>query len=66
MTTAVIHHTATTNSYSAASVPDILLGICYYHRNTRGWWDIAYNFVVDQYGGVWEARAGGITKPTLS
>jgi putative cell wall-binding protein len=59
---AFIHHTGIDRAYSQGEVPNILLGYCLYHRNTRGWSDIAYNFFVDRYGTVWEGRAGGIDK----
>jgi hypothetical protein len=55
-----IHHTVSANGYSAAEVPALLLGIYDYHVGVRGFWDIAYNFVIDLYGQIWEARAGGI------
>lgn len=57
---AFVHHTVNPNGYSAAEVPAMLLAIFYYHVQVRGFWDIAYNFIVDLYGRIWEARAGGI------
>ncbi len=60
---AFVHHTVNPNGYSAADVPSLLLGIFQYHRYVRGYWDIAYNFLIDLYGRVWEGRAGGIDSP---
>ncbi|HEY2161379.1 MAG TPA: peptidoglycan recognition protein [Solirubrobacteraceae bacterium] len=60
---AFVHHTVNPNGYSAAAVPSLLLGIFQYHRYVRGYFDIAYNFLVDEYGRVWEGRAGGIDSP---
>ena len=62
---AFVHHTVNPNGYSAAAVPSLLLGIFQYHRYVRGYWDIAYNFLIDLYGRVWEGRAGGIDAPVL-
>ena len=60
---AVVHHSASSNDYSPAAVPGVLRSIQAYHMDGRGWSDIAYNFVVDKYGGIWEGRGGGIHKP---
>ena len=62
---AVVHHTVSTNSYSAGQVPSLLRGIQAYHMDGRGWSDIGYNFVVDKYGGIWEARGGGYDRPVI-
>ncbi|MFZ0092134.1 MAG: N-acetylmuramoyl-L-alanine amidase, partial [Solirubrobacteraceae bacterium] len=62
---AFVHHTVNPNGYSAAQVPELILAVYAYHRYTRGFYDIAYNFVIDRYGRIWEARAGGIDEPVL-
>lgn len=62
---AVVHHTAGTNNYTQDQVPSILRSIQAFHQNSRGWNDIAYNFLVDKWGGIWEGRAGGIDRPII-
>ena len=57
---AFVHHTVNPNGYSAAAVPSLLRAIFDYHVQVRGFFDIAYNFIIDAYGRIWEARAGGI------
>ncbi len=59
----VVHHTVTTNSYSADSVASQIEGIRRFHTNTRGWCDIAYNFLIDRFGRIWEGRMGGVDEP---
>ncbi|MEZ5379870.1 MAG: DUF4214 domain-containing protein [Acidimicrobiales bacterium] len=61
----VVHHTVNTNDYGADQVDDLLRGIYRYHVGTRGWCDIAYNFVVDRFGIIWEARSGGTDEPVI-
>ena len=62
---AFVHHTDNPNGYSAGEVPALLLAIFDYHRYARGYFDIAYNFVIDAFGRIWEARAGGIDEPVI-
>ncbi len=62
---AFVHHTDGLNAYSAAEVPGMIYGIFLFHRFTNGWNDIGYNFVVDRFGRIWEARAGGIDLPVV-
>ena len=62
---AFVHHTENPNGYSPGQVPAMLLAIYDYHRFTRGYFDIAYNFIIDLYGRIWEARAGGVDQPVV-
>ncbi len=62
---AFVHHTENPNGYAAAEVPAMLRAIYAFHRYVNGWNDIGYNFVVDLYGRVFEARAGGIDQPVV-
>jgi hypothetical protein len=62
---AFVHHSDGANGYSRAQVPDVLLSIYDFHVYVRGWNDIGYNFAIDRFGRVWEARAGGIDQAVV-
>jgi hypothetical protein len=62
---AFVHHTENPDGYSAAEVPAMLRSIFAFHRYTHGWNDIGYNFVVDRFGRIFEARAGGVDEPVI-
>ncbi len=62
----IVHHTlhsAAANSYGPDDVADLLYAICSYHVGVRGWNDIGYNTLIDQYGRIWEGRGGGQDLP---
>ena len=57
---AVVHHTESANEYTAEQSAGIVLAITKFHRDTRGWNDVGYNFLVDRFGTIFEGRAGGV------
>ncbi len=58
----VVHHTAGSNSYTAAESASIVRAAQAYHINGHGWCDIGYNFLVDKYGQIFEGRKGGVDR----
>jgi hypothetical protein len=62
---AFVHHTVTANDYTPDQSASMVLAIAKYHRDTNGWNDMGYNFLVDQYGQVFEGRAGGVEQAVI-
>ena len=62
---AYVHHTVNENGYGRARVDDLLRGIYAYHVQARKFCDIAYNFLIDRFGRIWEGRYGGIDQPVI-
>ena len=58
----IIHHTSLpANGYGAEDVGRLLRGIYDFHTGPQKRWpDIAYNFMVDKFGRIFEARSGSI------
>ena len=59
---AIVHHTAGSNTYTAAQAAAVVKAIQVYHVKGNGWNDIGYNFLVDRFGRVYEGRYGGIDR----
>lgn len=60
----VVHHSASPNDYKPEESVRYLRSFYRYHTSPeKGWPDIAYNFLVDRYGQVFEGRQGSIDSP---
>lgn len=60
-----VHHTASSSNYSpdqAAAQMRMLYG---YYTDVLKYSDLAYNFLVDRFGRLYEGRAGGIELPVI-
>ena len=62
---AIVHHTVNSNNYGPGDSVGIMRGIWAYHVQSLGYCDIAYNFVIDNYGVAYEGRLGGIDQPVI-
>jgi N-acetylmuramoyl-L-alanine amidase len=63
--TAIVHHTVNSNAYGPGDSVGIMRGIWAYHVQSLGYCDIAYNFIIDNYGTPFEGRLGGIDQPVI-
>ena len=60
----IVHHSASGNGHGGADAPGIIRSYYDYHTSAeKGWNDIAYNFLIDADGGIWEGRAGSLDGP---
>lgn len=60
----LVHHTASTNDYREDQVVSQIRGFYDFHTGPEKLWpDVAYNFFVDRFGGIWEARQGSLDGP---
>ncbi len=60
----LVHHSASPNDYSPEQSIRYLRSFYNYHTSAeKGWPDIAYNFLVDRYGQIFEGREGSIGSP---
>ena len=64
--TLVVHHSASSNDYGPDDAATKIRVFHAFHTGPeKGWPDVAYNFFVDRYGGVWEGRAGSLAGPVI-
>jgi hypothetical protein len=59
----LVHHTASPNVGPDASVGQLRGFYAYHTGPEKGWPDIAYNFLIDSGGQIWEGRAGSLAGP---
>lgn len=60
----LVHHSAGANGVtSKAKVVKTLRSYYRMHTTTKKWPDIAYNFLIDAKGRIWEGRAGSLDGP---
>ena len=62
---AYVHHTAGSNDYSMSEADDVVRAIYAYHVKSRHYCDIAYNFLIDRFGRIYEGRYGGMARPVI-
>lgn len=55
-----IHHTETTQPRGANAAVALLHSIQSFHQRGRGWSDIAYHFLIDGDGTIWQGRPGPV------
>jgi hypothetical protein len=61
----LVHHTASTNSYSSAA--NVIRSTYAWQTSpAKGWNDVCYNFFVGRDGDVWEGRAGSLGGPIMA
>ncbi|CAN5409253.1 hypothetical protein BH23ACT9_BH23ACT9_37110 [soil metagenome] len=60
----LVHHTASGNNYGPDDAIGQLQSFYRFHTGPeKGWPDIAYNFLIDRFGVIYEGRQGSIDAP---
>jgi hypothetical protein len=57
----LVHHTASANGDDPVKV--MRTAYDFHTGPDKGWPDVAYNFFIDQFGVIWEARRGSLAGP---
>jgi hypothetical protein len=61
----LVHHTASSNSYSSAA--GLIQATYAFHTSAaKGWNDVCYEFFIGRDGDVWEGRAGALAGPVVA
>lgn len=63
LTRGIIHHTAGAGDYSTSlsTSKGVMRAVQNYHMDGNGWCDIAYHFLVDAGGNIFEGRSGSMS-----
>jgi len=62
---AFIHHTASKSNYTAEEAPSQMRNLYTYFTKGLKYSDMAYNFIVDRFGRLYEGRGGGMDKAVI-
>jgi SpoIID/LytB domain protein len=62
---AFIHHTASKSNYTPEEAPSQMRNLYTYFTKGLKYSDMAYNFIVDRFGRLYEGRGGGIDKAVV-
>ena len=62
---AFIHHTASKSNYSPEEAPAQMRNLYTYFTKGLRYSDMAYNFIVDRFGRLYEGRAGGMDQAVV-
>ena len=54
----IVHHTASTNNYTAEQAPAQMRNLYAYFTQSLNYADMGYHFLVDKYGTIYEGRSG--------
>ncbi|MSY37942.1 MAG: hypothetical protein F2641_00640, partial [Actinobacteria bacterium] len=60
-----LHHTVTTNNYTPEQAAQQVRNLYAYFTKSLRYSDMAYNFIVDRFGRLYEGRAGGMDQAVV-
>ncbi len=60
-----VHHTASTSNYSQSQAAAQMRSLYAWYTQGLHYSDLAYNFLVDRFGRLYEGRAGGLDRPVV-